>query len=998
MTVKKTIKRISIIFIILFSILMLVIGIGVNFIFTPTKVTPQIIELLNENVNGKIACEEIEPVFFSTFPYFSINMRNGSIRSNKIILEKNIHLNKNDTLVKFEHCQITFNLMRLLTKKGIDIKKISFKKPEIYAFVDGKGKANWNILKESKETVPKDSTTTDVSKYLKTFNIDKLQIEKANLHYEDSLTQALVTVSDFNLDLSIRKNKEGLVFGVDANGKKISFIKDDKLFLSRLNLNIKTQLNYVKNTNKIHVNESLLNANGIEFIAGGDLKIDRVNKKIDTDLQLELNVPSLKTIIALVPKSVLQNKSDLITYGAVVLNANVKGAYGKDIFPDIYTSLKINNGAFKFRKFPGEIDVFKTSANAFINFNTPSKSYVNIKDLQIKGTGIDLNVNGEIKNLINNPAIDIKVKSKVDFNILKETFPINKDIEASGIANINLSTTFTKNAIINQDYKSINAFGTLELNEVLIDHKTADFVFKSQKTNIVFGKNNNAKQESNLTGDIAFKDLIFKYKKKHSIKLEALNLGLDTQEISPKNKVLNANISLKNLDYAFGDSIKGIIKKSKAKISFKSTKYKKRPLTISNFTIDSAAIWGYKRFIGIKQGKYQLTFENDENKKWQPKGAVEFDALYVYTPKFPLLLHMKHSKVSIKNDELQLNNAKFIFGKSDATLTGSFSNFIASIQNKKKIKAVLNFEADFIDTNEIMNLLNNIDLSKASADNLPKKDTVSTAKKVAFVVPKNIDFKFNTNIKKVKWGENNFTDIYGLMTVKEGEINLHDLKLTTLQSQLQTSIAYKAETIKEAKIEFDFNLYNVQMHNLVKIVPTLDSLFPMSKSFEGKVDFRMKGKANLNNNMEVVIPSVKSIAALKAKNLIVFDGPTFRDLAKTLMFKNKQTTPVSSLQVEMQVENSKLKIYPAEIIIDRYRLAVGGTQNLDMTYNYHVSILKSPVPFKAGVDISGNFDDYNIDITRAKYKYYFTEKERLIRKADTTIVNKKLEIKKELGF
>ena len=57
--------------------------------------------------------------------------------------------------------------------------------------------------------------------------------------------------------------------------------------------------------------------------------------------------------------------------------------------------------------------------------------------------------------------------------------------------------------------------------------------------------------------------------------------------------------------------------------------------------------------------------------------------------------------------------------------------------------------------------------------------------------------------------------------------------------------------------------------------------------------------------------------------------------------------------------------------MDRYRVAVGGTHNLDMTFNYHVSVLKSPVPFKLGIDITGNLDDFKFKVTKCKYKDLF---------------------------
>lgn len=42
-----------------------------------------------------------------------------------------------------------------------------------------------------------------------------------------------------------------------------------------------------------------------------------------------------------------------------------------------------------------------------------------------------------------------------------------------------------------------------------------------------------------------------------------------------------------------------------------------------------------------------------------------------------------------------------------------------------------------------------------------------------------------------------------------------------------------------------------------------------------------------------------------------------------------------------------------------------------MTFKYHISILKSPLPFRAGVDISGNLDKMKFRITKAKYKDLF---------------------------
>ena len=44
---------------------------------------------------------------------------------------------------------------------------------------------------------------------------------------------------------------------------------------------------------------------------------------------------------------------------------------------------------------------------------------------------------------------------------------------------------------------------------------------------------------------------------------------------------------------------------------------------------------------------------------------------------------------------------------------------------------------------------------------------------------------------------------------------------------------------------------------------------------------------------------------------------------------------------------------------------------MDMTFNYHLSVLKSPVPFKLGIDITGNLDKFKYKIVKCRYKDLF---------------------------
>ena len=94
---------------------------------------------------------------------------------------------------------------------------------------------------------------------------------------------------------------------------------------------------------------------------------------------------------------------------------------------------------------------------------------------------------------------------------------------------------------------------------------------------------------------------------------------------------------------------------------------------------------------------------------------------------------------------------------------------------------------------------------------------------------------------------------------------------------------------------------------------------------------------------------------------------------------------IDHLSVELTVEDNQLQIYPFLFDIDRYRLGVMGTNDLAMNLNYHISVLKSPLPFKFGINIKGNIDDMKIRLGGAKFKENATAQKVSI--ADTTRIN-----------
>ena len=231
--------------------------------------------------------------------------------------------------------------------------------------------------------------------------------------------------------------------------------------------------------------------------------------------------------------------------------------------------------------------------------------------------------------------------------------------------------------------------------------------------------------------------------------------------------------------------------------------------------------------------------------------------------------------------------------------------------------------------------------------------------------------ELDTKIKKIDFRNLKMTDVYGNIVIRNQSFNLNELSMNSNIGKGKITLLYSSQDKNEADIGFDLGLNEIQVDKLIGLFPTMDTLVPMLRSFEGVVDCQITANTKLDSAMSVKLPTLQSFCYLHGKNMTLLDGETFAEISKMLWFKNKERNVIDSISVDLAVRDNKIEVFPFLVEMDRYRVAVGGTQNLDMTFDYHISVLKSPLPFKIGVDIKGNLDDFKIRLAKCRYKDIF---------------------------
>ena len=86
MKVRKVIKAASITLVSLIVVILAVIAVAINFVFTSEKLTPVVLQVANRSLNAKLDMRSVELTFFSSFPRFGLKLTDGSLVSKAVRL------------------------------------------------------------------------------------------------------------------------------------------------------------------------------------------------------------------------------------------------------------------------------------------------------------------------------------------------------------------------------------------------------------------------------------------------------------------------------------------------------------------------------------------------------------------------------------------------------------------------------------------------------------------------------------------------------------------------------------------------------------------------------------------------------------------------------------------------------------------------------------------------------------------------------------------------
>lgn len=373
--------------------------------------------------------------------------------------------------------------------------------------------------------------------------------------------------------------------------------------------------------------------------------------------------------------------------------------------------------------------------------------------------------------------------------------------------------------------------------------------------------------------------------------------------------------------------------------------------------------------------------------EWELEGELSTRNARLITPVFPIRNRMRRLDIAFNSDSVNLHGVQCRLGRTDLAIEGMITNIRRALTTKRTgnpLKLDFAIYSDTIDVNQLAAAAfagsaylervrsGGARLSMSGDENDMERQLEASVEQksdaTAILIPTNVEANLAVDAATVLYDEFILNKLHGDVMLYDGAVNLHDLAATSDAGTVALSALYSAPKKTDIQFGLGLQLEDFRIDRFLRLVPAVDTIMPMIRDFSGIINADVAATVDVDSTMNMLLPTLDAAIRLSGDSLAFINPKTYATLGKWLRFRDRADNRIKHVSVEMLVRDNMLELFPFSFNIDRYRLGVLGHNDLAMNFDYHISVLKSPLPFKFGVTVKGNPDKYKVRFGGARFK------------------------------
>jgi AsmA-like C-terminal region len=325
-------------------------------------------------------------------------------------------------------------------------------------------------------------------------------------------------------------------------------------------------------------------------------------------------------------------------------------------------------------------------------------------------------------------------------------------------------------------------------------------------------------------------------------------------------------------------------------------------------------------------------------------GKIDITNVLFKSDSLPYDLQVHSANFNFNPAYVDLSNFAANIGRSDIAASGKIDNYLAYALKDSLLTGNFNVSSKLLDLNEFMS----DDASTTTAESAPaaggEQSGASTETASGPIeLPGNIDFELNSNFQKMIYETTEITNVTGGITLRDKVATLRNLAMNVLDGSVVMSGNYNAQNLAAPKMDFMFDIKNMDINKAANQFNTIDKLAPVAKSCTGKFTTKMNIKSLLDQEMMPINPTVNGAGSLSTMGIQIKDFAPLVKLAEKVNLDKLKNPKLSDVNVSFKIKDGQVNVDPFVVKLDDMPAKVSGYTTLDQQINYNVEM---DVPFE----------------------------------------------------
>ena len=975
-------RALKIFFWTLFGLILTVVAavcLVVYVVFTPQQLTPIARQAAAQYVTCEHEIGEVDLTFFSTFPRFGL-------RADGLLLINPKTGAPNDTVVEAKHLVATVDVMEFINHKNLHIHEAILEDATVHFYIAEDGTTN---LTDVFVTSP--DTTEDTTAFALPFDalrVDGLRLQAKAISFTDD--KDTITASLGATELSAKADGWDDMLVTLVARDVCASIKNETYADS---LHVELIAPMAMNLDSMHFafDGARLAVNDFQVRIEGDVTI---GDAIDMDAKLETGKWQIAPLLALVPAKFTSGLKDIDVDGTIQLDATAKGTYSEHSMPLIQAQVQLKDGKGAYKPLPYTLRDLTLDAEAALNLNKGGKSNVTIRQLAAKTKESQVSAKGKINDLLGDMLLDLQMQLKANLPDFAYFLPDSMELE--GQAKGTLDAKIRLKDLTDMKLEKGLLAADLHFQDLRYAQDSMRAVLPTSHLTLQLPNNTPTRKSVNWAkADLTADKIDFLMGNSTHAMIDAPALHAEIANVLAKGQDYWATLAFDAIDAQY-DDILADLKQSeleafvsggqKVSAKLRTTALNGRmgeelQAKTGNLALEAAARYN-------KEGENTLL-------KWNPRLKINLKNGVLNIPeRLPETVYIPSIEFKYSNREMTIDNSRIELGNSDLNLKGNVRHIGKWFRHQDILEGELDIVSDHCDVNQLLAWFSaDKGSEEQSAVSNQSSEEVESKKEEGdpFMVPTDVDLALNTHLSEVEVFNQHAKDLKGGIYVKNGTLMLDEVGFVCRAAKLQLTAMYRTPRKNHLYVGLDYHMLDVDIDELLTMIPNLEDMVPMLKSFKGAAQFHLAAETYLKSNYEPKMSTLRGAASLSGKDLVVMDSETFSKIAKLLQFKKKTENKIDSINAEITVYKNDIDVYPLCVQMDNYMVALGGRHKTDMSFDYDINVLS---PLYLGVHVGGTMDNLQIKLAKCKYAKDF--RPHWYEKADTQSLELRKMIKQSL--